>query len=421
MTKWIVLSFVAFLTPVIARGQSDAPLIDNESLQQLGLVRFWEAILPLTPDDRIRDAYLVDEALYVTSERGGLFALKADVGLLRWGAPLTEPSFRIYPPRHLREDGSSGPTIVSTTTEFLILDRYTGQVRQRFVPPFAIGSAAIGFDGMLFAGGSDGRFYSLQLNHPTAPTPPKRWEVLAGGPVSTVPLLYDGNTLLFASQAGKVFACLAEDKTFRWSYRVGGAIQADPAIDDGGVYVASADRSLYKLHRGTGKLIWRSRFPGPLLAAPVAVAQTVYQFCDDNGLTALDAITGKEKWRLSSGKTLAAHSSEGDVVFTADGRLAVLDHESGAVLGDIDASAVRSVVPNAVSDSVFLLGRGSHVSCIRLDKVPYLRRQQVMAAKQNLNHRPGEGRRDADLPPPAKPEPDPSESDPFRSRKDVQP
>jgi outer membrane protein assembly factor BamB len=419
MTLWLI-TVLSALTVARPTAPGSSPLIPDASLQQLGLVKFWQASLPLGTGDAIRDGFLVDEALYVTSEQGNIYALKADVGLLRWGAALTEPGFRIHAPRHSREDGTSGPAIVATTTEIFVIDRYSGEIRKRFAPEFATGSAAVGLRGMLFVGGSDGRFYSLQLDHPFAPTPPKRWDVRAGGPVTTTPLLYDAETLVFASQAGKVFACLAGDKTFLWSFTASGAIEGDPAMDASGVYVSSADRSLYKLHKATGSRLWRARFSDPLTEGPTLAAQTVYQYGPRNGLTALDAMTGKEKWSVPDGRMLAAHSPAGDLILTSGRRLAVVDHESGKRVGAIDASQVLKAVPNSTNDWVYLLGQGGQVLCVRLDDAPYLKRQQVAAAREQLNQPPGAQKKVEPIEPLVR-EPDPLEDDPLRSKKDIQP
>ena len=399
-----------------------SPLVSEAALQQAGFIKFWEAQVPLVADDTIRDAYLVDEALYVVSTGGSIFSLKADVGLLRWGAKLTEADYRIYPPAHLREGDGGGPVVVPTTTAVFIYDRFSGDLKYRFKPEFAIGSAAVGVGNSLFMGGADGKFYSLRFDSRYPERPIKRWEVLAGGPVTATPVLYDRDTLLFASQGGKVFSCLAGDKTLRWSFRTEGAINGDPAVDDSGVYIASTDRSLYKLHGGIGTVLWRARFPRPLTEGPAVVAQTVYQFCPDHGLTVLDAMSGREKWRMEDGRSLAAHSPNGDVVFSTSNLLRVVHHENGEVLATVETPSVFKAVSNSRDGSVYLLGRDGRILCTRLDDVPYLRRQQVMAARQQLNRPPvDESKSPERLPKPFVPQPDPTEDDPLRSKKDTKP
>ncbi len=416
--------FLAVAAGVVgpANAAGGSALVSDAALQQAGFIKFWEARLPLAPNDAVRDAYLLDEALYVVSKGGSVFSLKADVGLLRWGAKLTEADYRIYPPAHLREGHGAGPVVIPTTTAVFIYDRFGGELKQRFTPEFPIGSAAVGFDDKLFMGGADGRFYSLSVDPRFPNRPIKRWEVRAGGPVTATPILYDRDTLLFASQGGSVFSCLADDKTLRWSFRTEGAINGDPAVDDSGVYVASADRSLYKLHRGIGTILWRARFPRPLTEGPTAVAQTVYQYCPDQGLTALDAMTGREKWRLADGRSLAAHSANGDVVFTTRNLIQVVHHDKGEVLATVETPLVFKAVSNSRDDSVYLLGHDGRVLCTRLDNVPYLRRQQVLAAQAQLNQPPiDESKASERLPKAFVPEPDPSDNDPLRSKKDPKP
>lgn len=422
---WGAKVFCLIIAGVVGKTPptTGSPLINDASLQQAGFIKFWEARVPLVANDTIRDAYLVDEALYIVSTGGSVYSLKADVGLLRWGAKLTEADYRIYPPAHLREgDGAGSNVVIPTTTAVFIYDRFSGDLKYRFTPEFAIGSAAIGFDDKLFMGGADGKFYSLQFDLRFPERPIKRWEVLAGGPVTATPILYDRDSLVFASQGGKVFSCLASDKSFRWSFRTLGAIDGDPAVDDSGVYVASTDRSLYKLRHGDGKVLWRARFPRPLIEGPTVAAQTVYQFCPEHGLTAMDAITGREKWRMEDGRTLAAHSPNGDVIFTSGNLLRIVHHEDGEVLATVEAASVFKAVSNTRDGSVYLLARDGRVLCTRLDDVPYLRRQQVMAARQQLNQPPvDESRSPQRLLKPFVPQPDPGEDDPLRSRKDIKP
>ncbi len=397
-----------------------SPLVSEAALQQAGFIKFWEAQVPLVAGDTVRDAYLVDEALYVVSTFGSVFSIKADVGLLRWGAKLTEADYRIYHPAHLQE--GDGLVVVPTTTAVFIYDRFSGDLKHRFRPEFAIGSSAVGNGNNLFMGGADGKFYSLRLDSRYPERPVKRWEVLAGGPVTATPVLYDRDTLLFASQSGSIFSCLASDKTLRWSYRTGGPINGDPAVDDSGVYVASTDRSLFKLHGGIGTVLWRVRFPRPLTEGPTVVAQTVYQFCPDQGLTVLDAMSGHEKWRIEDGRTLAAHSPDGDVVFSTRNLLRVVQHENGEVLATVETPSVFKAVSNTQDGSVYLLGRDGRVLCTRLDDAPYLRRQQMMAARRQLNQPPvDESKSREQFPKPFVPQPDPSEDDPLRSKKDTSP
>ena len=273
----------------------------------------------------------------------------------------------------------------------------------------------------LFAGSSNGRFYSLALSRQRAGRVVTLWEVEAGGPVTATPVLYGGNKLLFASQNGVVFSCIAVGKGFDWAFRTKGSILGDPVVDESGVYVASLDRSLYKIHRGIGREIWRTRFPSPLPDGPIVTAHTVYQFCPDHGLFAVDAANGEEKWVSESARSFVAHSGDRDVLFTRDRRLEVVGHETGDVLQSIDAAPAVVAVSNAQDDAMYLLARDGRVLCARMESAPYLRLQQVQAARERLNLPPldeaamaQQGTQDRD-------DQEDRSGDPLRSRRDRAP
>jgi len=397
------------------------PLLDEGELQAAGLVKYWEAHLPLAPGDNIEHGYLVDEALYVTTDLGNAFALKADVGLLRWAVNLTEPDYKIFAPTHVRRADGAGPVVIPTTTATFVYDRFSGALLERFTPEFATGSPAVAYDHNLFMGSTGGRFYALLFNHPRLERPIKRWDVLVRGPITAAPVLYDRNNLLIASHGGVVVSCQAENKALNWSYETGGAILGDPVVDDTGAYVASLDRSVYKLNKSTGWLLWRVRFPAPLEQGPVVAGGAVYQLCAGQGLTALDAATGKTRWRHAEGLTLAAQSPAGDVIFTSKKSVDVVDHDSGKVRASISAPAVLKPVVNTTTSAVYLLGAGGRVLALQLDSAPYLRRQQIMAARRDLNQPPGDRSNLIKAPPPVMEEIDPLEDDPLRSRRDINP
>ncbi len=417
-----VLSLLGTLPVLGAIPDVDSPLIDDVKLQNAGMFRYWQAHLPVVPGDSLEEAHLIDQALYVVTDGGTFFALAADTGLLRWGVKLTEADHRIYRPTHVRQSNGLGPIVIPTTTRVFVYNRFTGDLIQSFAPEFAAGSAAVAYDDKLFMGSSDGRFYSLKLRLRSGLTPLKRWEVLAGSPIETTPVLYDRDMLLFTSLGGAVFSCFAPDKTLNWAFRAGGPVTGDPAVDAGGVYVASLNRSLYKLHLGTGRMIWRARLPRPLDEGPVVAAHTVFQFCPSYGIVAFDPDTGEERWRRPDGRTFVAHHPRGDILATLDGRLLVVDNETGNVQYTIEAPAVVATVSNTVDDAVYLLGRDGRVLCARTDSVPYLRRQQIIAARRQLNLAPQEEVEAVKPAPASTPRGSATlAKDPLRSRRDVRP
>jgi outer membrane protein assembly factor BamB len=264
--------------------------------------------------------------------------------------------------------------------------------------------------------------YSLLLPEVKDSRPITKWEVWAGGPVTASPVLYANEKLLFASHTGILYSCDAWDKAFNWRFSTGGPITGPPAVDPSGVYVASMDRSLYKVDPVTGFKIWRQRFPCQLIEGPVVAAHIVYQYCESAGLTAVDADLGQQKWRLPAARAFIAHARGRDVLLTKDKRVLVADRDSGKVLHTIETTSVKAAVTNTRNEAVYLLGNDGRVLCAKPVSAPYLRHQEVTAAQEKLNVRPAAGagaRRGTGINAPE--EAEPVVDDPLRSRHDRRP
>lgn len=394
-------------------------LANRNDLDAAGLDSYWTARLPLSEGESVRQAWLVDENLYVVTSWSALYAIQAETGLLRWANKITDAAFRVYKPTHFNDDSGRALAVVASTSKIQVIDRYSGDTVREFVSPFAEGSAYVGSFGLLFGGSSDGRFRALQIPSRALPRLITLWEVAVGSPVTATPVIDHRGQVVFASHGGRVFACSALDKVFDWSFAAGGPITADLAIDRDGVYVADEDRSLYRLEANSGAQVWRARFPEPLRDAPALIPHTVYQYCLGHGVSAIDAETGSVRWRVPEGRYFAAHHREHDAIVTTGGKLLMVDHITGATKAAVAAGDVNMSVANTESDAVYLLAGDGRVECVRPDTVPYLRRQQILAAKRQLNVQPGEAATTA--PSATASTTTETEDDPFRSRWDRKP
>lgn len=408
----MLLAALSLISPAVRAQSAARPAV---SMAEGGFKTFWEARLPLAPGETVKQGYLRDDAVYVSTSGGTLFALHAETGLLRWGEILTEAAYTIFPPSHIYAADGRGPVVIPTTNQVYVKDRYSGKDMVRFRADFPIGSGAVGFPGALLMGSSNGRIYSLAWDPLRPAEPVKRWEVDTGGPISATPVLYSPKSLLIASQSGDVFSCMADNKVLIWQFKAGGPILGNPVVDEHGAYIPSMDRSLYKLQAHQGGILWRARFPDPLRTGPVVVDENVYQFTPSQGITALDADSGTEKWSHRGATQFLAQSKSGVVLLAGADRMVMVDPKSGSVKSTIMIPSVVGGLENAVSDSVFLLGATGRVTCLRPDKVPYLREQQVEMAKETLNNPPPVG---GTAEPPPRPRPTPPREDPFRSRHD---
>src|SRR6185369_11013433 len=95
-----------------------------------------------------------------------------------------------------------------------------------------------------------------------------------------------------------------------WQVKTGGRVRASAAVANGVAYIGSMDGSVYAVEVGTGKLVWRFDTKGRGLDSgkfgydrksvqftPAVADGLVYVGARDGILYAIDATSGKEKWR----------------------------------------------------------------------------------------------------------------------------
>jgi len=109
-------------------------------------------------------------------------------------------------------------------------------------------SPAIGKDGTVYAGSTEGYFYAFD------PSGTVKWSVRlggleAGGVMSPSPALGADGTIYVGSHDNNVYA-LNPDGTVKWRYTTGYRVESSPAISaDGTLYIGGMDNGyLYAFH-----------------------------------------------------------------------------------------------------------------------------------------------------------------------------
>ncbi|MFQ5462297.1 MAG: PQQ-binding-like beta-propeller repeat protein [Phycisphaerae bacterium] len=412
-----VLILVAVMAPPSTSG---APPIGDARLAAAGLTKFWTATVPLVPQDRVDAVYRVDDTVYVISRNGSIYSLQADVGLIRWAEKLAAPDSLIRKPIHFWTSRGDGPVGILAGEGFFVLDRYSGDRLFHAVDELNLGGRLAAAGRSVFAGGLDGRVRSLKLLGNGGQEVLERWQIAVGSPVTAAPLLFGQQDILFAAQSGLVIACSAIDKSFRWRFRAGGGVFGDPAVNGSGVYVAGMGGSLYKLDGRSGQLVWRVRFPGPLAEGPVATSSRIYQHCDLNGLFCVDAASGQKLWNLKSGKAFLAELPGRVAAQMSDGRLVLVDNQSGTILAEFDAGEAVTAAENRYDDAIYLAYADGRVVSLRPSGSGYLTGAKAEAARDRLRLPPTAANRgeSSASPSASPPRADDSDVDILRSRRD---
>jgi outer membrane protein assembly factor BamB len=372
----------------VAGEMASAEIVTNAALGDVRYERYWQGHVSLRHGDEVKSAELLDENLYLRTYGGALYAVQADTGLLRWAERIPDRSAHERRPTHVQTDVGDGPLVLVTKSQLFVLDRYSGEQLRRIDLPFASSSGAVADATGIYLGGMDGTFYALRWVEPVARAPLVRWRVGVAGRVMTTPSLTFDNRLYFVSDEGVVYCVRTRDKALIWAYRTYASVSAGLHVDESGVYVATVDNRLYVLDRDHGRRIRRYLLPAPLFDAPVVVRRTLYQHCAGVGMFAFDVDSREQLWEVRGAEKFVARSNDRVVLTDADGDLAFVDDRTGEAEDRLALPAGVFAVENRRGGVLYLVTVDGRMLCAKPAGFPYLRREQVAAARSTLHRSP---------------------------------
>jgi eukaryotic-like serine/threonine-protein kinase len=287
---------------------------------------------------------VVGGVLYFGSSDGDFYALDAKSGSERWRF-------------HTRGAVTSSPAVADGFVYFASRDGFlyavdAGNGRQRW--RFRIGkdlgdqnywdyylSSAVIVGRTLFIGGGDGVVRSFDSRSGKV-----LWTFATDARVRATPAV-SGDTVVFATMSGHVYAVSARDGIQRWKFATQGAankfedngndttsVSASPSISDGVVTVGGRDGSAYGINLVDGSLRWRTTHDGSSWILASAIENGTVYLASGSALMvqAADLKTGAEKWRhKTKGAVFSSMTIAGDVLYFADlaGNVEAIDRATG--------------------------------------------------------------------------------------------
>lgn len=209
--------------------------------------------------------------------------------------------------------------------------------------------------------------------------------------VKSVPLIDHARSVYLVSIEGRILK-LNEDGDHVWNITSGDNFAGNPTINEGRMFLATADGMLMAVDLATGKKLWRKSL-APCSAADgssvtasddvVFVAMsTRADYCLQNDrVIAVNSTTGEYKWTFHPtsrfhGLLPAIHN--GSVVFAdASGRAYRLDAETGREIWKSDGPGLHSII-DARPTSTVISPSGVVYVATGADPVPRRERQTVL-------------------------------------------
>jgi outer membrane protein assembly factor BamB len=254
---------------------------------------------------------LVRDTLYLVKNSGGVFAIRASNGKLRWKRSVG------YKSASSAAYGDGRLYVVTLhPRQITALRARTGRIVWRKALPGRSESSPVYANGRVYFGCECGVLYALN-----AATGRAVWSRPLSGAVKAAPALSSGK-LFVGTYGGRMWAIRARDGSVAWSAgsqgaglgRGAGNFYATPAVAFGRVYAGSTDGRVYSYSTRDGSLAW-SHSTGAYVYAAAAVADTpetpptVYVGSYDGNFYALDARTGAQRWSYVAGGRISGAAS----------------------------------------------------------------------------------------------------------------
>lgn len=184
------------------------------------------------------------------------------------------------------------------------------QPKWTFKTAAAVWGSPIVADGIVYFGSNDGNIYALK-----AGSGQQVWQFKTGGPVIGRPTI-EGTYLYSLSDDGFLYKLDRRTSKLVWKFDThGGSIKRDwpspktegydyltssATVEDGIVYIGSADKKLYALNAKTGEEKWNFETKGIVRSTPAVVAGRVIIGSHDYNVYAVDARTGALSWKYDT-------------------------------------------------------------------------------------------------------------------------
>ncbi|ENM5786751.1 PQQ-binding-like beta-propeller repeat protein [Vibrio metoecus] len=109
----------------------------------------------------------------------------------------------------------------------------------------------------------------------------------------------DEGSVYIGSADGNLYSFSAKEGKLRWAFSTESAIRSTPAIYQEWVVFGSKDGGIYALNKNSGKLVWKHQTGAAVVSDPTVIQDKVIISSRDTNIYALESKTGKVVWQYS--------------------------------------------------------------------------------------------------------------------------
>lgn len=217
-----------------------------------------------------------------------------------------------------------------------INDRYSQAIEKwRFSSDANIISTPCVANGLVIFGNQNGEVVALSLKEGS-----KKWSFMTGGSIFSSPASINGN-IVFGSADGFVYCLNIMTGKLIWKKQTDAAVLGSPLIREEIVYIGGS-KAFFALQLKTGREIWRfDSLKGPVVSTPVSYNRNVVFGAWDTYLYSLNIASGKLQWKWSNGSTIRNYSPAACIPGILSGTVYVVAPDRFITAIDADSGKTR--------------------------------------------------------------------------------
>jgi outer membrane protein assembly factor BamB len=271
----------------------------------------------------------------IVQERGSTVTLlEANTGAIRWRQDLTNPLTRFV--GLTRSPVDAGKVMASSESEVFILDVKTGNLigRQKF--PKVVSTAPVADGNTLVLGTAGGELAGFRTD-----IGQRTWGFQAQGELTANPVRA-GSLIAAVTQTGDCIFVQPRTGTLVGRAKIFGGLANNPVAFGDAIIVAGLDQSVWSF-ASNGATRWRHRTSSPLRSQPFLASGTLYIDVPGEGFTALEAGTGKVKWKNPKLAGEAINLTTTGLIVRDGESIALVDPARGDVITTVAIPGVTRV------------------------------------------------------------------------------
>ncbi len=292
--------------------------------------------------------------LYVYTKHGRLHAVEAETGRLHWSLQVGDRRFRCETP------AVSGRWIaVIHGLQLILFDRETGERKwkRKLQHTSAVGPA-IARDWILVPS-LGGRITGFHAEDPS-----RRWYAVADSQIFTPPAA-TSNRFVWCTIRGNVYVGRYESGKFPFMVPTQAFVAARPTVWGSTVYVPTQGGFVYAIDTRNGVLQWRHTSADPIYEPVVATGDSVFVVHLLGACHCLERLTGRPRWSATGIKKILAVSRRRVYALGREGKVVVLDRNSGARVGTLPWYPGDLLLTNLQTDRIYVGTRDGFLLCVR--------------------------------------------------------